>query len=86
MIYVGESHYMDAETLFKKTLQLREEMLEPNHPDLAVNLFRLATVKIRRGDLEHAEQQLQQALDILEAAETNQDSAIASVLHNLGEL
>ena len=86
MIYMGENHYMDAETLFKKTLRLREEMLEPNHPDLAINLFRLATVKIRRGDLELAEQQLQQALDILEAAETNQDSAIAAVLHNLGEL
>lgn len=86
MIYVGENHFMDAETLFKKTLQLREEMLEPNHPDIAVNLFWLATVKIRRGDLERAEQQLQQALDILKVAETNQDSAIAAVLHNLGEL
>jgi uncharacterized protein HemY len=29
---------------------------------------------------------LLQALDILKVAETNQDSAIASVLHNLGEL
>ena len=86
MIYVGGNHYMDAETLFKKTLLLREVMLEPNHPNIAVNLFRLATVKIRRGDLEPAEQQLQQALDILKVAETNQDSAIAGVLHNLGEL
>lgn len=67
-------------------LQMREEILDQNDPYFALNLYWLAKVKIYRGDFEHAEQQLQQALDILKRADDNQDSHIAFVLHSQGEL
>lgn len=86
MIYVDENHFSDAETLLKRTLKIREELLGRNAPDIALNLYWLAKVKIHLGDYEDAEQKLQQALEILKLADENQNLNMAFILHSQGEL
>lgn len=85
-IYLAESHYLDAGTSLEKTLLLREKILDENHPDIALNLYWLAKVNISLGDLEQAERQLKEALDILNLSDLNQDSSIAFVLNSMGDL
>lgn len=85
-IYLAESDYLDAGASLEKTLMLREGILDKSDPDIALNLYWLAKVNIRLGELGQAELELGEALKILNLSEANQDSNIAFILNSMGDL
>ncbi|MCK4856500.1 MAG: tetratricopeptide repeat protein, partial [candidate division Zixibacteria bacterium] len=62
--YTGD--YTRAETLYKRSLTVRENVLGPKHPDVAQSLNNLAALYSAQGKYEQTEPLYQRALKILE--------------------
>jgi tetratricopeptide (TPR) repeat protein len=60
--------YGDAESLYQRALKMREQVLGPQHPDVAQSLNNLAALYYAQGKYTEAEPLLQRALQIWEHA------------------
>jgi tetratricopeptide (TPR) repeat protein/transcriptional regulator with XRE-family HTH domain len=75
-----------AEPLYQQTLHIREQILEPGHPDIAEPLHGLAHLYYEQGKYELAESLYQRALDIRERALGPEHPDVANTLHGLAIL
>lgn len=75
-----------AEPLYKRALHIREQILEPDHPDVAEPLNGLAHLYYEQGKYEQAESLFQRALHIREQALGPEHPDGASTLHGLATL
>ena len=55
-LYNKKSNYKKAEEFYIKCKKISEEILQPNHPDLAVLYFKLGNVYSNRADYDIAEE------------------------------
>jgi tetratricopeptide (TPR) repeat protein len=74
-----------AETLYNDAIAIQEEVLEPNHVDLARSLNGLALLYVAQGRETDAEPLYQRALTIRKASGKN-SGEVAQSLHNLAGL
>ncbi len=84
LIYAAEGLYQNAEMELQQNLQVRNEILTAKHPDIADNLYRLGYINVRQKELDKAEEQLHQALSMLQPEGQEHGVLIAQILHNLG--
>ena len=75
--------YAEALLLAEHSLQLREKVLGPNHPDVATSLNNLAVLYADKGEYERAEPIYQRALQIREATLGKNHPYVATSLNNL---
>jgi tetratricopeptide (TPR) repeat protein/DNA-binding XRE family transcriptional regulator len=78
--------YTEAEPLALKALSLREQILGPDHPDVATSLNYLAVLFRRQGKYVQAEPLLQRTLSIREQVLGFDHPEVARVLNNLAVL
>lgn len=76
--------YTQAEPLFLQALHIREQLLGPDHPEIASSLNALAALYWNLGKYEQAEQLLQRALHIWEQSLGPDHPEVARPLNNLG--
>jgi tetratricopeptide (TPR) repeat protein len=86
VLHIHLAHYPQAESYLRRALRIREQLLEPTHPDLAQNLNDLAGVYHNQRNLAEAEPLYQQALAIQEQLLGVEDPATVSTLGNLALL
>jgi CHAT domain-containing protein/Tfp pilus assembly protein PilF len=84
-LYV-KGKFQDAIPLAQQSLALREKVLEPRHPDLAISLDNLARLYQAQGAYERAEPPCVRALDIREKALGPMHPLVAQGLNHLAEL
>ena len=78
--------YAEAEPLFRRALQIREQALGLHHPEVAQVLHKLAILSWQRGNYAQAEPLFRRALCIQEQAPRPDHPEVASLLHNLALL
>ena len=66
MLYDSQGLYAKAETIYLRSLAIREKMLGTDHPDTATSLNNLAVVYDNQGRYEKAESHYLRALAITE--------------------
>jgi tetratricopeptide (TPR) repeat protein len=64
----GRGNVDEAEALFARALSIKEKLLEPDHPDLAITLNNLAILCRGQGRLEEAERLYERCLSIFKNA------------------
>jgi CHAT domain-containing protein/Tfp pilus assembly protein PilF len=79
----AKGKFQDAIPLEKQSLALREEVLEPRHPDVAISLNSLAMLYQAQGVYKRAESLFVRALDIREKALRSMHLLVAESLNNL---
>ena len=62
--YYFESQYVEAESLFRQALEVREKALGPEHPDVAECLHNLASLYTTEREFARAEPLFKRALKI----------------------
>jgi CHAT domain-containing protein len=82
-LYQG-GQYDEAQPLIERALMIREKALGPEHPDLAVSLFQVATIYTKKGDYAKAEPFYNRALAIRENGP--EDPLLAFILENFATL
>ena len=65
---MGQGRYDEAEPLYERALEIKEEVLGPDHPDTAQSLNNLAALHESQGRYDKAEPLLERALAIREEA------------------
>src|SRR5690242_8813035 len=80
------AQYEQAEPLYQQILAAQEQVLEPQHPDLATSLHNLALLYRSKGKYEQAEALFKRALEIREHAFGREHADVASSLHELAWL
>ncbi len=75
-----------AKPLLQKALEIREDQLGPNHPDVATSLDHLGEVDWLGGDYAAAQAALERALAIREKAFGPDDLSVAAALDDLGSV
>lgn len=80
----GQGKLKDAAAAFRDSLQLRENLLEPNHPHIAESLNNLALVNRKLHRLKDAERDYRRAIEILRA--THRQPELAASIHNLARV
>jgi CHAT domain-containing protein/tetratricopeptide (TPR) repeat protein len=83
---VGQGRYSEAESLYKRSLAIRERALGPNHPDVAQSLSDLASLYELQGRYVDADALYQRAQSILENALAPNNLDVAKLLSNLAGL
>ena len=84
--HYGRAAYADAESLFHHALEIREEHLGPEHPDVAYSLNNLAVVLEAKGKYAEAEPLYRRALAIKEDKLGSEHPEVAYSLNNLAGL
>jgi len=80
------AQYQEAEPLYYRALDIREQVLGPNHPELANSLNNLGQFYNEQARYTEAEPHLQRALKLLEQGLEPNHPHIAYPLNNLGIL
>jgi tetratricopeptide (TPR) repeat protein/DNA-binding XRE family transcriptional regulator len=80
------SRYAEAETLYQHALHIREQVLGPEHPEVATLLNYLAAIFYEQSKYAEVERLLQRVLRIREQALGTEHPDVARALNNLGEL
>ncbi len=83
-ILMNRGECREAEELYQRALEIREEILGPEHPDVAKSLRALGTLFYVAGEPERAEPLLRRALDIRLRAFGPDDRRVASAQSTLG--
>ena len=78
--------YAEARTFYEKALAIRENALDPEHPDVAGSLNNLAALYHAQGQYEKAEPLYQRALGIWEKSLGREHPHVAASLNNLAVL
>jgi tetratricopeptide (TPR) repeat protein len=81
-----QRHYDEAERLFRRSLQIREAALGPDHASLVQTVNGLAAVCYARGDVDAAEPLFQRALSITERRLGAQHPDIVTSLNSLARI
>lgn len=84
LTYLSLGHHDLAEIQLKKALEIRLEVLEGRHADIAVSLYNFGKLLQAKGDFFQAETYFREALTILKKYHPNLKKEIASILNNLG--
>lgn len=77
------AQYIEAERLFKRALAIREQLLGPEHPDVAMSFSNLAALFHHQGRYDEAEPLFKRALAIHDRAPEPDHLNVALVLNNL---
>ncbi|MGH7599722.1 MAG: tetratricopeptide repeat protein, partial [bacterium] len=85
-LYRIQSKYAEAEPLFQRSLEMREKILGPNHPDVAQNLNNLAVLYMSQGKYAEAEPLHRRSLEIREKTLGPNHTDVAVSLNNLAML
>jgi len=80
------AQYAQAETLIKHALALREQLLGPEHPEIATTLDSLASIYFEQGKYLEAEPLYQQALTIREQSLGPEHPDVATSLSTVAHL
>jgi tetratricopeptide (TPR) repeat protein/transcriptional regulator with XRE-family HTH domain len=83
---MDHAHYTEVKTLLRKALTLRQQLLKPDHPDVAATLHDLGKLYYVRGKYAEAELYLQQALAIRTQVLGTEHPHTASSLTHLAEV
>jgi tetratricopeptide (TPR) repeat protein len=78
--------YAQAELLYQRALRIREQVLGPEHPEVAASLNSLANLSWEQGQYPGAERLLQRALQIREQALGPEHPEVAASLNNVAIL
>ncbi len=54
LLYQAQDKYAEAESLYKRSLAIREKALEPGHPDVALSLENYARLLRKTGRITEA--------------------------------
>jgi tetratricopeptide (TPR) repeat protein len=84
--YNEAGRYSEAEPLYKRSLQIREKVLGPEHPDVAASLNNLALLYRDQGRYPEAEPLYKRSLEIVEKVLGPEHPDVATSLNNLAEL
>jgi CHAT domain-containing protein/tetratricopeptide (TPR) repeat protein len=83
-VFVEEGRFADAETLYKRALAMREQVLGPNHKQVAQNLLNWGALLVdAEGRSEEAIPLYQRALSILQKVLGTENDDYAMTLNNL---
>jgi tetratricopeptide (TPR) repeat protein len=82
----NRAEHSEAESLFKRSLAIREKALAPEHPGVATSLNNLALLYRTQGRYPEAEPLLQRSLVIREKALGREHPEVATSLNNLAAL
>ncbi len=85
-LYRQQGKYEEAEPLYKRSLEIYEKSLGPDHPSVAISLGTLAQLYKQQGKHEEAKPLLTQALDIFETVLGNKHPYVATTLAELAGL
>jgi tetratricopeptide (TPR) repeat protein len=85
-LYYAQGRYADAETLYTRSLAIREKVYGPDHPDVALSLNNLAELYRVQGRYPEAEPLYKRSLAIREKALGPDHPDVAQSLNNLGSL
>ncbi len=83
MVYVNLGLLDQAKPLIERALEMRRELLGPDHPDVAESLHNYAEVLSWRGELDQAEPMFREAVAIRRRALGAGHSDVAASLKNL---
>ena len=83
---MARGSYEQAKLMLLKALAVRQQLLEPHHPDTARTLNDLGEVHRKLGNYQEAEQLLQEALTIRQQTLGMENLDVAQTLHNLANL
>ncbi|HEY0753735.1 MAG TPA: tetratricopeptide repeat protein [Ktedonobacteraceae bacterium] len=75
--------YAEAEQLLQQALTMREQLVSPEHPDVAVSLNSLGALYVKQGKHAQAEPLFSRALAIAEKVHGPGHPAVATSLNNL---
>jgi tetratricopeptide (TPR) repeat protein len=81
--YRLQKKYAEAEPLYKRSLEIRENKLGPEHPDVAQSLHNLAEIHRLQGKYAEAEPLFKRSLAIREKALGPEHPDVAQSLNNL---
>jgi tetratricopeptide (TPR) repeat protein len=81
-----QGEFAEAEQLYRRTLEIRERIQGPNHPDVAQVLNNLAALEAAQGKYDAAQPLLERALTIRQTALGEDDVLTAESLSNLALL
>ena len=81
-----QGRHTDAETLFKRSLKIREKIHGAEHPEVALVLNNLAFIYENRGSYAEAEQFYKRSLKIFEKGLGQENPYTATALKTLGIL
>jgi CHAT domain-containing protein/Tfp pilus assembly protein PilF len=84
--FYNAAKYSEAEEFFKRSLEIREKKLGPDHLDVALSLNSLALVYKATGRYAEAEPLYNRSLEIRESKLGKDHPAVAVSLNNLAEL
>jgi serine/threonine-protein kinase len=84
-MYMQDGRLGEADSLMNLALQIRRQNLDPLNPEIGSTLQHLGFVKLRLGDMDHAEKLFREAHSIFQAG-TDDEAALeaASLINNLG--
>ena len=82
----GRAQYEQAESLYQRALGIKEQVLGPEHPQVASLLHGLASLYRAQGKYEQAELLFQRALHVREQALGPEHPDVATSLHGLAVL
>jgi tetratricopeptide (TPR) repeat protein len=85
-VYSAQEKYEQAEVLLLRSLAIRENAYEPNHPRIATNLYLLARVYDDQGAFEQAISYYQRALAIQQQALGEEHPETRATLEHFAEL
>ncbi|MHC5109076.1 MAG: tetratricopeptide repeat protein [Planctomycetota bacterium] len=78
--------YQPAEHHLRQSLEMRRDVLDPNHPDIARSLTSLGVLFKRRGEYDNAAEVYRESLQIRRKAPQNASWTLVTALTDLGEL
>ena len=84
--YNEAGRYSEAEPLYKRSLQIREKVLRPEHPNVATSLNNLASLYRDQGRYPEAEPLYKRSLEIWEKVLGPEHPNVATILNNLALL
>lgn len=82
-VRLGQGEYAQAETRFRRALEIREEATTLDHPAIATAIGNLGAALLRRGKLDDAERHLRRALEIRERELGPEHPGVALTLSSL---
>ncbi|PWQ96243.1 toll/interleukin-1 receptor domain-containing protein [Leucothrix arctica] len=85
-VYEDMGEYKKAETLYKRSIFIKESSMGKNHPEVATTLNNLAGLYQTQGEYLKAEPTFQRALDITEKSIGKENTDFARTLNNLALL
>jgi len=85
-VYSAQSRYAEAELLHKRSLAIKEKVLDPNHPAVATSLNNLAKLYYKQYRYDDAEPLYKRVLAMKEKALGANDRGVGTALNNLAGL